>query len=357
MKKLSQALRISGTIQLLLAALLAMGLAGCKKDGVRAYQAPQEAASPHSIGGAGQPMAAASQPRLEWKLPPGWQETGGDEVSYTGFTIAGPNGAEARVNITRLGNLSGKEAMLVNMWRQQASLEPLSEPEAVKAIQPIEFASGPGSVFEVLGTNQNQPVEIITAFAHRADGSWFCKLTGTASLVAAQKPAFIEFLKSLKIIEPSAAFVPTVPAAESPIPAVSAAAGKFNWQVPAQWQAAAAGQMQVARFSVAGAGGAKADVFVSVFDTDTGGNLANVNRWRGQIGLGAVEEKDLAQLVAPLDPAIPGSVLVDLSGKDKRLVGAIVPRDGKFWFYKLVGDAAAVAPAKEAYVTFAKSKP
>ena len=145
------------------------------------------------------------------------------------------------------------------------------------------------------------------------------------------------FLKSLKIIEPPAAFVQTAAVAESQSPAAPASAGKFNWQVPAQWQVVAAGQMQVARFSVAGAGGAKVDVFVSVFDTDTGGNLANVNRWRGQIGLGAVEEKDLAQLLTPLDPAIPGAVLVDLAGADKRLVGAIVPRDGKFWFYKLSG--------------------
>ena len=49
------------------------------------------------------------------------------------------------------------------------------------------------------------------------------------------------------------------------------------------------------------------------------------------------------------------SLLVDL----ERVPGlaSIVPRDGGYWFYKLVGDAEAVAPEKEAFVAFAKSQP
>ena len=70
-----------------------------------------------------------------------------------------------------------------------------------------------------------------------------------------------------------------------------------------------------------------------------------------------VEEKDLPRLLAPLDPANPGAVLVDMQKDDKRLIGAIVPRAGSYWFYKLVGEAAAVAPQKESFIAFARSNP
>jgi hypothetical protein len=94
-----------------------------------------------------------------------------------------------------------------------------------------------------------------------------------------------------------------------------------------------------------------------VFPNDTGGTLGNVNRWRRQIGLGAVTEADLPKCVTPLDPAIPQSILVDLKNNDQQLVAAIVPRGGQWFFYKLLGDAAAVTPEKDAFAAFAKSEP
>ena len=36
--------------------------------------------------------------------------------------------------------------------------------------------------------------------------------------------------------------------------------------------------------------GAKADVTVSIFPNDTGGVVANVNRWRTQVGLPETDE-------------------------------------------------------------------
>jgi hypothetical protein len=62
-------------------------------------------------------------------------------------------------------------------------------------------------------------------------------------------------------------------------------------------------------------------------------------------------------LVSPLDPANPGAILVDMTNNNKRLLGAIVPRGGSFWFYKLLGDAEAVTPEKDTFVAFAKSDP
>ncbi len=94
-----------------------------------------------------------------------------------------------------------------------------------------------------------------------------------------------------------------------------------------------------------------------MFDSASGGHLLNVNRWRKQIQLPEISESELSKVISPLDPSLPGSILVDMTNSEKRLVGAIVPREDQYWFYKLLGDAEAVTPEKDAFVLFAKSKP
>ena len=80
-------------------------------------------------------------------------------------------------------------------------------------------------------------------------------------------------------------------------------------------------------------------------------------RWRRQLGLSELNESELGSIVSPLDPASPGAILVEMTSSSKKMFGAVVPRNGSYWFYKLLGDAEAVAPEKEAFVAFAKSKP
>jgi len=53
----------------------------------------------------------------------------------------------------------------------------------------------------------------------------------------------------------------------------------------------------------------------------------------------------------------PGGILADLTHDNRRLLGAIVPRDGRWWFYKMLGDTAAVNAEKENFVHFVKTQP
>ena len=268
-------------------------------------------------------------------------------MSLASFSIPAPGGSEALVNITQLAPLAGRDALIVNMWREQLGLETLKEEEAAQQLQPVEVGGEKGSLFDVTGksANSSEPYRIVTAMVHRPEGSWFYKLSGPAGAVGAEKPRFIEFLKSIQIKEAAAQV------------AASEERSKPKWQVPSQWKELPARQMQVARFAIPERGAAQAEVFVSVFPNDTGGTLANVNRWRKQLGLDAITEEDLPSLVKPLDPAKPEAMLVELTNKDKKLLGAIVHRGESYWFYKLLGDSEAVAPEKESFVAFAKSDP
>ena len=115
--------------------------------------------------------------------------------------------------------------------------------------------------------------------------------------------------------------------------------------------------MLLAKFLLGGDAAAKAEVTVSVFPGDTGGLLANVNRWRGQVGLTPLEPADLKKL-ASVDVVGGKATLVDVSGvspksgQKARLIGAIVPREGSTWFYKLMGDEAVAEQQKAAFVKF-----
>jgi hypothetical protein len=242
-------------------------------------------------------------------------------------------------------------------------LSELSESEAAKQLTDVDIGGTPGKMFDMAGKPSAGPAtRIVTAMVHLGDKSWFYKLQGDDELVTAQKPAFLTFLKSVKIEEPAAPAAlpdghpPITASTPVPTPTVPGATRSDGptWPVPAGWKAVSPGAMQVAKFSVPEVGGAKADVAISVFPNSTGGTLANVNRWRNQIGLAPVAESGLAPIVKPLDEKNPDALVADLSNGNRRLIGAIVPGGGQWYFFKLLGDDAAVAPQKETFTKFVK---
>ena len=345
-----------GCAILLFSALLVT--AGCGRDDVKVYRvAKEQPPSPHaqsqSALPSGHPDIATAKPQLSWTLPAGWKEVAPGQVSLATFSIVDKDGREAQVAVTPLGRMAGKEVPIVNMWRQQFGLSELSADEAEKQLKPVEIGGEPGKMIELTGKSEgtNPPVKIVTAMVHRPDASWFYKLVGDADLVEAQKQAFVSFLKSIKIGQVPATEVASVPASQTE----SSSSGTSQWKTPADWKAVAPGSMQVAKFSVPANGAGKADVMISIFPTSTGGALANVNRWRSQIGLPPVTEAELAKSITKLDNKNPDAILVDMTNNERQLIGAIVPRDGQWYFFKLLGDAAAVSPQKDAFIAFAKS--
>jgi len=135
---------------------------------------------------------------------------------------------------------------------------------------------------------------------------------------------------------------------------------KPSWEIPAGWQEVAPSQMLLAKFLIGGNDG-KAEVSVSAFPGDTGGVLANVNRWRGQVGLAPVDQAEVDKAVTPLDVMGGKAMLVDVNGQNAktgqatRLIGVIVPRDGQTWFYKMLGDPLVAEREKNAFLKFVQT--
>lgn len=339
-------------------------MAGCSEPAqIRVYQVPKEASDQaerhfpgdghdHS-GGARQPESARSpRPNLTYQVPAGWVEVPQNQVSVANFNIVGEGGQKANVSIAPLPPLANRETEVVNMWRQQMGLTEISKEETDKLMSEVEVAGKKGKLFDLTsaGTGAEGAQRIVTAMQHESDASWFYKISGDDKLVAKEKAKFIEFIKSVRFGASSGVTSSTAPAATE-------TKAEGNWKVPADWKQVAPGAMQVAKFQVPSQKDATAEVTVSVFPSDTGGNLANINRWRGQLKLSSVDEAGLAKLVQPLDPANPKAVLVDMDNQGDRMLGAIVPRGGQWFFYKLRGGTAAVEAQKAAFIAFARSEP
>lgn len=141
------------------------------------------------------------------------------------------------------------------------------------------------------------------------------------------------------------------------------AAGNPKWEVPTDWKPGRTSSVRRGSFALAGPEGQGADVAVTVFAGDVGGMLANINRWRGQIGLDPVAEADVAKLTANLDVGGIKATIVDFTGKEvpegkksvARMLVVTVPQAGNSWFFKMVGDEPLVAAQKEAFLKFVQS--
>ena len=355
--------------------LVAAALAGCGRNDIKVYEVATQPASSPPPGQAapadamppGHPdLGAPARPRLAWKTPKGWNEAAPGQMRVASFSVKGVDGKQADVSVIPLAGDAGGDAANVNRWRGQAGLEPVSADEIKKLSQNVEVAGQPSDLYEIAGKNpaSGEPMAILSAIAHRGGTAWFFKMTGDGEVVTAQKPAFVEFLKSVTFeAGPVAAVSPGLPSAggmELPsghpdVSPMAAGAGSASsegnrpgWQVPLGWQEAPAGQFLVAKFIITGEGGAQAAVNVSASAGDGGGLAANINRWRKQLGLDEMPEADVNKLVTPVAIAGGNAMFVDLSGTDARsgqparLVGAMVPQAGQAWFYKLMGNPVVV---------------
>ena len=116
---------------LLLVAVVAVA-GGCGREEIQVYNAPKEpvktvAQSPgRSMG------LPPARPQVTWTLPKGWQESGAGQMSVASFSIKGEGSTEAQVTITPLTKLAGRDAEIVNMWREQVGLAALDREEALK---------------------------------------------------------------------------------------------------------------------------------------------------------------------------------------------------------------------------------
>lgn len=136
-----------------------------------------------------------------------------------------------------------------------------------------------------------------------------------------------------------------------------------QWTVPSGWQEGQSSAMRRATFVVKGDDGQTAEVVVSTFPGDVGGLQANVNRWRGQIGLGPLGADEVPSITADVDIDGTKVTVVDFetetapAGKThpQGMIVVTLPHEGNSWFFKMTGDAPLVGAQKQELLQFVKS--
>jgi hypothetical protein len=379
-----------------LAAVLAF--TGCKDSKIAAYRVPKDS-------GFARPAAAAdaASPAVRWQAPPDWQEQPKSGVRLASFLITGAGGAKADMAVTFFPGDVGGDLANLNRWRAQIQLPPVSEADLPGAFARVQAPAGEFLVVDLLSESpvleSGRKARVLGAILKQSAQTWFFKLAGEAGLVAAQKEAFIGFLKSVEFDSTAAAAAavavpgrvantndlppdarggpvaaplaegslpPGHPSIEGSTPAVPAAAGAdmaaiqvptagdqaLVWTAPAQWTPKKVSAMRRGSYTVSGPEGA-ADLSITAFPGDVGGDLANVNRWRGQLQLPSVP--DLTGALQPLEANGLRILVFDGANDGTRMLGAIVPRAGETWFFKLTGPDALVTREKPAFLDFLKT--
>jgi hypothetical protein len=135
---------------------------------------------------------------------------------------------------------------------------------------------------------------------------------------------------------------------------------KLTYKLPAGWSEADPGSVRVASFKV-NKDGKQADVSVIPLSGAAGGDIANVNRWRGQAGLEPASGDDLKKVAQIVEIAGQPAELYEVAGKNPgsgdpmRVIGVIQHRDDVAWFFKMTGDDELVAAQKPVLIEFLKT--
>ena len=163
---------------------------------------------------------------------------------------------------------------------------------------------------------------------------------------------------------------PTLPPGHPDISSAPAAPGfaasasaqpQLTWQTPEGWTEVPPGEMRVASFKIQGQNGKQADVSVIPLPGLPGSDEANVNRWRGQVGLSPVSPDELKKSAESVEVGGQPAQLYDIAGQNPgsgdatRILGVIQHRPDAVWFFKMTGDADLAEQQKPAFVAFLKS--
>ncbi|MEO5754731.1 MAG: hypothetical protein ABIR38_08490 [Chthoniobacterales bacterium] len=347
---------------------------GCERsdDKITVYRVPKEAPSPATMPSAGTDPAGPAA--VHWTAPAGWEEQAASDFRKGSFLVRGAEGVTADVSIISFPKAAGGLMANVNRWRDQLKLPPIND--VVQAGKPIPVA---GRDMFFVDLVSEQPIDKVGGKARILGGifpaggeTWFFKMTGPDALVESQRETFTQFLESVHLDGNSAAPMAAESApmsanvggndtdAPTPPPIETAQGGPLQYTLPSGWQEKPLTPMRLASFKATAPNGKETDVSVVALPGVAGGDLENVNRWRGQVRLGPIDEKTLAQSAEHVQANGHDFLLVDLvsnqpigaEGEMQRILAAILDENDRSWFIKMTGEDAAVAAQKSAFTDF-----
>lgn len=150
-----------------------------------------------------------------------------------------------------------------------------------------------------------EPVRLLAAIFSKGDSTWFFKLMGPTSKLSAKSEEFETFVRTVRI------------GAEGSTPPI-------QWNAPNNWKSGKTNELRFATFLIDPEANPKLELTVIKLGKDAGSILANINRWREQVGLGPVSEGDLATVIKKETIQGVETILADYTGPGGKK-GAMTP--------------------------------
>jgi hypothetical protein len=243
---------------------------------------------------------------ITWTKPNGWREQPGAEMRYATFYV-GPQD-QPQLTVFKFSGPAGSVLDNINRWRGQIGLRKIQEGELDQISTKLQLECGLATLVDMTspGASKAAPVPSPDILSRRA-----------------------------------------------------ASPARLRYDKPEGWKEKAdPKRIRVAVFEIADGA---AEAGVSAFSGPAGGLLANVNRWRDQLHLEPIDEKQAGKDVRPLEVAGTPGHYVDLTGPaaggqtPQRMLGVILPRGEQTWFLTLKGPADVVEKQKSTFEAFVKS--
>jgi hypothetical protein len=131
-------------------------------------------------------------------------------------------------------------------------------------------------------------------------------------------------------------------------------ASGISYQTPDSWTEFPPSSIRKANFTIDNASGT-AEVSITVFPGDVGGTLANINRWRQQIGLSSIDQVSLNENISSIIISNHQGYFTKLEGNTESILGGILPFHGSTWFIKMQGDILAIDEEVDTFKSFLSS--
>ena len=314
----------------------------------------QQDAMPTNTAAPRMPGGLASAADISVSVPANWEPQPLSQMRQASFLVKGDNGAVADISFVSLGSAAGNVLENVNRWLDQLGQSPITEQKLGEIGQRLRTSLGDVTIVDLAGLPDNgdpaRDGRIIAAMATTGSSTLFFKMRGNADLTEAQKSDFIKWVAGVCNGQAGArsSQMAAMPSQESGAP-------QIKWKTPEGWTEVPPSSMRYASFSASDENGGKIDISVVTFPGEGGSDADNVNRWRRQIGLGPLDDKEITTTIVPMNAGSANFSMVDMAGGDSRVIAAWTRRTGRSWFFKMSGPDPLIEREKPKFFDFLRS--
>jgi hypothetical protein len=261
---------------------------------------------------------AAGDP--EWTLPKDWSARPGSQMRFATLVLPGDPPLEVTVTKLPAGNdLDQARLDNINRWRGQLDLPHIEIEDLPSRTENIEAGDITVTYLNIVGKAKpaaamagGMPPMIQRAISNRE---------GPADDGTARQPA--------KAAEQS----------------------DIKFEKPGEWTEVPPKQFITAAFEVTD-GAKKLSITVS---RAGGSKVANVNRWRGQLGVGPLSEDEINKSLQKFTVGDRAGQLVEIKSDTQTLTAVMIEDGERTVFVKLMGDPELAVRERKRFETFAKS--